>query len=350
MAKIGKLQVKIWGLDTEIKTLQSVRNLLNINYHEPIEYLSDYDNLGERDKTLMHSWGSVSPDKVIQIQNGNAIENVNYFTATGFLEAALPISKAFADDSYSYLLSRDRRVNNYTSNVIFLNFRGRIYSIIYGGSSSFNVKTILMGNGFKNRKKAEWGKIDDKPAQYNLSNDFFYWAFNKHHNQLPVNTIFGNIEIRDIKGIGRLSERTQCDTKGTGPNYVNEISSKSSLGSNQSVYESDFELVTSKVNAIMCLDQYTDCIIDMTRSFFPEGDLVIPIFGKEDVLLLHIYLEIIPGLISVYNKEKALGEWTISESAAARRRWALDVINELCLFNQLTLDEITGLPFFNNAS
>lgn len=350
MSSVNKLHSKIWAMDDKITTLDSVRSLLTLNYYEPIEYLSAYSSMAPNERTLLHHWASVSPNKKYELIRNGRIEDIKYFTATGILEQPVAKTRAFVDDTYTQLLSRERRITSYNSNAIFVDFNGKIYSIVYGTRSAFSARTILMGNGNKTRRKPEWGKIDDKPASFNLNNDYFYWKFNKYDNDIIIQTDLGNIEIRDINGIGHSSERKQCSTKGNGPNYLNDISSKSSLGCNYSIYESDFELVSLKASIITCINEYADCMIDKSRTvFLLPNDQVEFITGKEELLLLHIYLEIIPGLISIYNRDKRQGNWTITESAAAQRRWALDAINELCWFHQLTLDELKKLPYFRNS-
>lgn len=340
MNKIGNLQSKIWGLDSKINSLEEIRQLLNLNYYESIDYLSKDNGLSDEDKTLRHHWIDISPNRNYRTASGDTIE---YFTATGFIETTLPKTKAFADDECQFLLPRERRVSDYRCHVIYLNFHNRYYCIIYGSNSAFKAKSILMGNGFKNHRKPEWGKVDDKPAQFNLSNDIFYWEFNKYSQQEIIDTPNGQIEIRDIKGIDRGSERNRCNTSGTGPNYMNEITSKSSLGCNYSISESDFELATSKVNIITGINQYSDCTIDPSRTiFFLPNNGFEPIHGREADLLLHIYSEVIPGLLVAYNRDRSSGNWTANESAAAQRRWALDVIKELCQFHEISLDEIAA--------
>lgn len=349
MSRGSKLQARIWCMDTNLTTLDSIRDLLALNYYEPIEYLTTHP-INSSEKTLLHRWNNISQTCSYQIRISDTIHTVEYFTAVGFLEKSAPKTKAFADDEFSSLLSRDRRITEYRSNAIFLKFHERIFAIIYGSNSAFNVRTILMGNGFSHRRKPEWGKIDDKPSSYNLSNDFFYWKFNKYDKHELISSNGTSIEVRDVKGIGRLSEREQCDTKGFGPNYLNEISSKSSLGCNHSIYQSDFELVTEKVNMIACLNQNADCTIDLARTTFrlPNGQ-VDPVYGNEVNLLLHIYLELIPSLTSAYNNENSSGIWNTRISTAAQKTWSLDVISELCQLHNITLDEI-GIKVFRQIS
>src|SRR5690606_31287372 len=124
---------------------------------------------------------------------------VRYYTATAIYEKAAPKNQAFSDENYKYPLARSKRVAEIEAGTIFVEIGGRIYCIVYGTTQSFHIRTILMGAGTKKRKRSEWGKIDQSPANFNLESDFFYWLFDKYNRVQNVSTSYGNIEIRDVE-------------------------------------------------------------------------------------------------------------------------------------------------------
>jgi len=348
----SKLYGRIWGFDSDI-TLSSVQNLLALNYQESIGYLAGRNDLklSVRDSTLMHHWSDTSSVKTYTTQTKHGSEKIRYFTAKGNFETAVPSTSAFTDEEQTTLLSRERRVYEHESHVIFLQKAERLYSIVYGNNAAEKVRSILMGNGFTTRRKTAWGKIDTRLAQYSLSSDFFYWAFHKQQNNAPISTSYGNVSISDVEGMGRLSERNQHNTKGTGSHCIEEISNKSALGINQTIYESDFFFSIASIQLVLNLKAQAECVIDVCRSLIlnPQNGQFDGIQGREDEVFLKLYLEVIPGLLGAYNGEISKNTWTNSQAIQAQKDWALEVIEDLGRHHNLQIQDITSLSYFGGS-
>jgi hypothetical protein len=339
MAITGQFRTSIWGLDHSF-TLEDVQRLqTQINYNESIEYLLDRGDIEPNDTRLLHHWEITSPIRLYQPRNGE--EAFRYYIAEGHFEVAASPNNAFVDHDHTILLPRERRVYPRVANVIFVEIHGRVYSIVYGGNADFSVRTILMGRGLRHRRREEWGNLDEKLPQYTLGSDFFYWMYNKYGASGIVTSSFGDIEIRDVEGIGRFSDRQQHNTRGRGPNSTDELSNKTALGIDQLVYESDFNLSFENMNINLCMDEHSNCIIDRRRSVYIEdtGD-VNGIEGQEPELLLSLYLEVIPGLLSAYHQEMQDRTWTPTLAQQAKRTWAIEVIEELSLHHGITKNDL----------
>ena len=336
----------IWGLSPDL-TLESIQALQSNNYFESIEYLIDRNDLPEDERILKHRW-EVDPN--IKIFRVNDNSEISYFTAKGVLEFALSKERAFYDDDYRHLIPRRKRVFEHSAGVIVLSRFGKLFSIVYGNDASFKVRTILMGGGRKHRRRKEWGKIEQRLFQYRIDNDLFYWMFHKHKQSSLISTPFGDIEIRDVEGIGRLSARNQHDTRGHGPKSADELSNKSALGVSQLVYESDINVVTKDIDLFLCLSEFSESVVDSTRSIVINGNLgaVSSIAGYEVEVLIKLYVEIIPSLISTYNQDISNSRWTPAIANQAKKEWALEVINELSEYHHLTRAEILNIPWFNH--
>jgi hypothetical protein len=336
---------QIWGLDPGF-TFQRIRNLFLLNYFEPIDYLSDMPALNDDDKTLLHRWECNDSQDTYTLISQEDTYKLQYLLAKGIYERAMPKTSAFIDEDGEILLPRDRRIFESESKVIFFEKDNRLYSIVYGSRSSASIRTILMGSGFKQRRRPEWGTVDNKLAQFRLDSDFFYWMFFRYQMKKPIQTHFGAVAIDDIEGIGRYSAKKQHDTKSKGPNCINEISHKSALGINQLVYETSITFTMPNIQIIVCLSGFSEAIVDFGRSVS-----INPSNGQFDTVdevstLLKLYLEIIPGLIGAYNSDRSRGRWTTTASTLAKKRWALDVIEELANHHSLSKNDLLGLKCF----
>lgn len=338
----SSFKTSIWGMDHSLSLEDIQRIQQDIDYTENIEYLDEY-RLDEGDKKLLHNWEITSDIKYYQPKNSEV--PIRYYTSEGHFESAVSKQNAFVDSHFKQLLPRDRRISQKTSHVIFLEMNERVYSIVYGGASAFQVRTILMGRGLKQRRREEWGKVDETLPQYTFGSDFFYWIYNKYETGGIVQTPNGDVQIRDVEGIGRFSDRQQHNTRGRGPKSTGEISNKTALGIDQLVYESDFILDFDNMNLIFGMDEYGSCTIDKKRTIYIDdnGDIG-GVVGKEPDILLSLYIDILPGLLSAYHEEQLKKTWTPVLALQAKRNWATDVIIELCLHHGITKRDLINLP------
>lgn len=344
MSQATQLRCCIWGLDSEL-TLEDVQRLqTEIDYTETIEYLSDRNDLelSDFEKKLMHRWEIIQDISLYQPRNTN--DAIRYYIAKGIFETSRSEASAFMDSEKKKILPRDLRIYPNEGTVIFVELANRVYAIVYGTSAAFQVRTILMGRGLKHRRREEWKEIDVRLPQYSMGSDFYYWMYHRYHTQSVINTKYGDIEISDVIGIGRFSERQQHNTRGKGPNSTNELSNKTALGVDQLVYESDFVLEFDNLRLTLCLSENSNCIIDTRRTFIVRdtGDIE-GVEGNETQILLSLYLEIIPGLISAYHSDHSNHRWNTDISRNAKRQWALDVIEELCMHHGITKQDLNQL-------
>lgn len=337
------LRSKIWALDPKL-TLEGLKQLFRLNYTEPIKYLQsdDYSNYPSKDKTLFHRWESNGEIHTFDL-NDEKNSKIRYVLATGHMEKASE-SNAYFDEERKVLLPRVKRVYPYEAGVIFLEIDSRLYSIVYGSNNAFDVKSILMGAGNGVRKKSEWGKIDINPQQYKLDSDLYYWLFNKYKTKSIINTVYGDYEIRDVEGIGRFSDRQQHNTKGKGPKSTDELSNKTALGVNQSIYESDFNIFGPNID--LCVSLGDQCITDGSRTILSNGVEILDFNYFKTEFLIKLYAEIIPGLYQAYNIEKAQKKWTTTRSNQAKKDWALEVIEDLAKYHSIVASEILALSWF----
>lgn len=338
------LRSKIWALDTEL-TLEGLNKLFELDYNEPIKYLhsNDYGDYSPEDKTLLHRWESNGEIHTFDL-NDEDNSKIRYVIAFGHMEKQASESNAYFDEERRVLLPRAKRVHPYEAGVIFLEISNRLYSIVYGSNSAFDVKSILMGAGNGVRRKSEWGKIEVNPQQYKLDSDFYYWLFNKHKTKSIINTVYGDYEIRDVEGIGRLSDRQQHNTKGKGPKSTDELSNKTALGVNQSIYESDFNIFGPNID--LCVSLGEQCITDGSRTILSNGKEIFNINYLKPDFLMKLYTEIIPGLYQAYNIEKSQNRWTSIHSRQAKKEWAMEVIEELAQYHSILASEVLELTWF----
>jgi hypothetical protein len=341
VARASKINAEIWGLDESI-TLERVQELQRMNYHESIEYLVNRKELNAHEKTLMQRWESDSEILTYRIVENENINIIRYFKAKGIYEKPLPVAQAIIGD---VVLPKINRVSTHSANTIFLENNGRIYVIVYGQGSIVPIRTILMGGGQKHRRRAEWGDIQQKLVQFNLESDFFYWLFNKKSCDSTISTGCGEINILDIEGIGRSTERRQQTIRAHGSNSINEISNKTALGISQNIEDSDIAVLTPKLDAILCLKNFSECSIDINRSQMIQvtGESFSPIHGYEVSFLLYIYLEVIPGLISIYNADRSNNKWSSPLAAQVKRKWSIEVIRELIHMHNIPQSELLEL-------
>ncbi|MEN2468005.1 hypothetical protein [Ornithinibacillus sp. JPR2-1] len=341
----GFLHTQIWGLDN-MMSLEDVIGLMHsMDYSEKIHYLEGKDDLSINDISLNHCWEKPSEIKCFSTANKKENEVVRYFSNVGIIEVPIPENDAYIDPERTKLLPRDRRIKVHKVNTIFFEYFQKVYAIVFGSKNDVKIKSVLMGQGYRERKKKEWGKVEFPLPQYQLSSEFFYWMYYKYLKQQNLTTPHGVIKINDVEGIGRYSDRKQHDTRGTGPKSTSELSNMTALGINQLVYKSDFNLTyENSIRVNFCLNTDSSLTIDKKRSLItksnevPEG-----ISGNEEFILLKFYLDILPGLSRAYSIDQDNGSWSESHSRKARKEYALEVIRDLCSIHNIKPEEISGL-------
>ncbi|MGG3469096.1 hypothetical protein ABES02_16645 [Neobacillus pocheonensis] len=83
---------------------------------------------------------------------------------------------------------------------------------------------------------------------------------------------------------------------------------------------------------------------DKKRTFYNDDTGEIHgIVGREPEVLLSLYLEILPGLLSAYHRDQQNVVWTPTQAIQAIRDWAIEVIEELCLHHGITKHDLMTL-------
>lgn len=335
----------IWAMD-KVHTLESIIDVLKLNYNLPIGYLSDRDELSPYEKTLQIQWHSAA-GKDFSIENlkiGNV--EYNYIFAIGKYEDSLGEKRAVIDGR---VLPREYRVFNKTVDAIFFENHGRIYCILdVSVSQEKRVRSVLFGQGYRKLKKEEWGKVQhEKLVQYTLDSDFFYWLFNKRGQKINIQPTNDKedyfINLIDIHAVSQLSEREVHDNKSEGAGVLGSIPTLSGLGINQNVYEGGLHILMPDMQLLTKVTKSCTCVLDSSRSVIPHDggvSYVMDEFPKTSIL---IYTILFPGLLSLYHTEKMSGEWSAETGEKQRKVWALDVIKQLADDNAITMEDIEGI-------
>lgn len=338
----------IWAMD-QIHTLESIIDVLKMDYKLPIDYLSDRDDISPYDKTLQIEWRPANGEEfsIDSLQIGD--EEYSYISAIGKYEDNLGEKRAVIDDGV--VLPREYRVFNKTIDAVFFENHGRVYCILdVSVSQEKRVRSVLFGQGYRRLKKEEWGKVQyDKLAQYTFDSDFFYWLFNKRGQKINIQTTEGKeayfISLTDIHAVSQTSERDVHDNKSEGAGVLGSIPTLSGLGINQSVYEGGLHIIMPDMQLLTKVTKSCTCVLDSSRSVISkEGGTssVMDEFPKTSIL---IYTILFPGLLSLYHVEKRSDAWSAEKGELQRKAWALDVIKQLASDNSITMEDIEEILY-----
>lgn len=333
----------IWAMDPELR-LERIIELLSMEYNTSIDYLQEYSDLVDYEKTLQIQW--LPQNGTFQIDHLNLSgTEFQYVSAIGTYEEALGPQRAFINNQ---LLPRAYRVFNKTVNAVFFQNMGRVYCVLdMSISQESRVRSCLFGQGYK-FKKPEWGKIQSKDlTQYNLDSRFFYWLFSKVGHRLSIrleNEEDYAVNLVDVHAVSQLSEREVHDNRSEGSDVLGSIPALSGLGINQNVYEGGVHLMMPDMQLLTKIHSNCTCFIDSMNSRFIIQDddqgqprTILDDFPKAAIL---IYTVLFPGLKEIYHRAVDGGEWTAATEEGQRKEWALQVIKHLSADNQITLEDL----------
>lgn len=339
------LRTTIWQLDSEL-TLESVKELLLLNYNKIIDYLENH-NLDPIDKVLINRWETSFGNRDFEIKEvsikGYKVRCIN--TIACFETAASPNSAIIGE----FILPRERRVFSYAYPVYFFELGSRVYVIVVApASADSRIRSALMGGARKPvPEHTKWKKVQfsDIP-NYTFNSDFFYWFISKQ-NQV-INSDLSQIQVRDIKHLSQVTERKDTKHLSEGDNLLDEAVPKTGLGVNSNVGQVGTTLVVPEAHLRLILMETGECYIDPYLSSVngPNGQLE-PVEDNLESVALMLYVVLLPTLKAAYNADIQKGSWAPEHHAQARKEWALGAINELCSENGITLEEIKSLEWFN---
>lgn len=345
-------RVVVWGMDPKI-TLDEVPKLLRMDYNTSINYLTDKKHLSYNEKHLLNEWVSPKRNKTFTIsQKKLAGEDVRFIQAVGKYETAASVNKAIIDNQ---VLPREYRVFNHTVDAVFFEVEGRVYCALEASSTQEGkVRSALFGQGRKEKKKEEWGKVDyQKIAAFSIDSKFFYWLFSKRGTTLKLPIGKGKtyeINLVDISAVSQLADKNAYDNKSEGADVLGSLPALSGLGTNQSVYEGGIHLTNNDVTLKMSIHYDCSCYIDSGRSTLTSQSQVNNIDNDFPGFVLVIYKLLFPGMFALHNQETRLGHWDQAKEEVQRKNWALKVIKELSDENGITYKDLRVVFGVNTGS
>lgn len=286
----------------------------------------------EIDKQLIYKWVTAEQSFTIKEMDVNGIK-IRYVKAFAEIETqGIPLSDWIVDDKP---LPKEIRVNKNNSMVLFIERLSSTYCIIIGPKSSEGrIRSTLMESA--KRKESTWGKIAFKEIPgYTFDKHFYYWLIKNKGNSLKIDERC--VVLNDVKGFKSDTDRKENSYSGEGSNIDLEIPLKS-------LVSMDEKLVSL----------YVDLLIDktITYNFFLDYDGRISVHEAEcgefatqtpkqipiEEIVINIYFNIIPLLISCFNKAISIG-WDKIE-IQFKKSLSIDVIIELIKQNGIELKEI----------
>ena len=291
-------------------------------------------SINEDDKKYINKWVPKSDAFNITNIKINNID-IKYIEAIAVVESpGIPINSWIVDGKP---LPKEIRVNKNISTILFLERLGSTYCIMIGSKQSEGrIRSHLMKTSNK-RNGPEWGRVEFKEVPgYIFDKHFYYWLIKSKKNL--INTVDNrSFVLNDVKGFKSDSERQSNSYEGEGSNIDSEVPLKS-------LVSLDEKLVSL----------YIDILIDhnKTYNFFLDYDGRISIYpgscGKFvsstpemfeiNQTVLNIYFDILPMLLSEFNKAKQNG-WNELENSF-KKELSIDVIVKLIQENNINIREI----------
>lgn len=311
----GKKKYKrmtIWVLETHF-TLQNLPKLLASNYNKVIPYLKD-KKLNAYDKMVMNRWSTYYDEEMFRMYTMEVMGlRLEYIAATAFFETASPSHKAkMMVDGKEVITPREKRIEQYSQNVFFVNLSGRVYVITIGsGHQDAKLRSALMGGGEKNHRNNGWGKIVfNKIPNYQFPSDFLYWLMGQKNT--VIQTARGEIEIIEIQNPISSNKKGDNHQISVGNHLPEEGIPKTGLGTTNNIEMLGMTCsVSNEATIRVVLYENGDCFVDPYHSTVTgvKGEQT-NISGHEDRIALMIYGGILPALRVAYLEVCSTGNWT----------------------------------------
>lgn len=335
-------KIVIWAMEPRFD-LDYIIDLLQLNYLQEIEYLAPYNQLTDYEKTLQNKWLPIPGRANFIIERMDiAGQTFEYIAAIGQYETQSGASKGVINNNP---LPRESRVFNHSVNAVFFQYLGRVFCALeVSASQEGKVRSALFGQGNKNPKE-EWGKVYFKDIDtFALDSRFFYWIFSKRGQTVSLHgSPNETIQIVDVSAVSQHAERKAYDSKSQGANVLGSVQALSGLGSNQSVYNGGFYfLKENNFSLFMEIGSDGSFTIDTARSSITKNNQMEIVSQNLQHVILVIYTYLFPGLKALYNAERG-GVWNTVVEADQRKQWALEVVKELCLENEIKLNELESV-------
>lgn len=246
------------------------------------------------------------------------------------------------------VLPRENRVNAAEYPAIFFENGGKVYCAIRCSAHlDTKLKSALMGGGRGQEELNEyWGKVKiDDILQYKFTSDFYYWMFSN------INTSYyyqGKvIRINDAKYINNISDRGESSYASKGPSLQEDIIPKASLGTAAIVDSLGIEIeIEDEANLEIRLENNGVCYINKNLSSVIKNGQIEMVDDYWTEIILKVYCEIIPGLESGFKGDIRTGRWSGGIQNQHMRQWALDVIEDLCIQNDIDIVQLQSLKCF----
>lgn len=347
--KNKEMRLTVWELDKDLQ-LEEVISNLQLDYNQSIDYLADRTDIPYIDRTLQNGWHPGNGEatfKINEIQIAN--ETIKYVHARGYYEKAESKDRAIinGDIDNGIVVPRHLRVSNRLCEAIFFELNNQVYAVIeVSHSEEGRVRSVLFGQGRKENRKAEWKKINYQDVKlFKFDSKFFYWLLSKvgkkfcHESDLNY-----TISLVDVSAVAQLTDKEEYDSTSKGTNILGSLPALSGLGSNQSVYEAGFSFNLPKMSLTLRISDNSTCFINLDAStVFNEKNEPVSVKHEYIKAVLTVYVILLLTLKKSYNSEVSKRIWTTSNEAIQRKQWGLFVIRELCIENEITLEDIRDL-------
>jgi hypothetical protein len=333
-------RLTIWGLDN-LLSIESIPLLLRKNYNLPITFLED-EPIDNKDKTYYNKW--LSPDglQAIDVSERLIIDNnIRFVNALAAYEYGYGESRSYVN---GHLLQREVRVFPHKAPVIFFEFEQKVYCVAeVSESEESRLRTHLFGQK-RGAKMEEWGKINAKqPLPFQFDSRFYYWLLSKKGQTLTLND--QDVNIIDVSALSLLSDRSVYNSSSEGPALLDgSLSALSSLGSNESITIVGLKIKVNNTTLQIRFGKDGVSFVDERHCYLTEDDNQSMIYYTSDCsyFILLIYGFIFPELLKKYNHDVTTGIWNTQHEAEQRKLWALKVIKQLVIQNDIELSELQG--------
>lgn len=340
-------RISVWKMDNLLTNLEAIIPLLKKNYSQEIDFLQKYKHLSREEKTYTHKW-IPSSGTDIQIKSKNVFgQAFRYIEVTAIFETGYGEKRSIVNGE---VLPRNHRIFNHIAKVVFFEMFGSIYCTLeVAASNESRIRSVLMGQKRGNKIEA-WGKITYKKVlPFSFGSQFFYWLLGKKESVLAKFTDTNsqndvNMQLVDVSALSLLGDRSSYDSSNEGSDLLTEsLTALSGLGCNNDVYLMGVKFKIGSLTLIFRFNSEGQCILDVDRSLYTnEKEEMIGIDDDRPFFIGAIYGITFPKLIDLYVAEKGLAKWAESQEEQ-RKKWALKVIKDLCVYNKITKEEVDKL-------
>lgn len=306
-------------LTKDYNDLAAWRNKMDsMNHKEALISKSSSYSSTNPESYFLSKWQNISSVIDACFPNG---EKFKYLNA----EANCEYSKRKINDSQGNLLPKEDRLNYQSTQVLFIEIKGRIYCIAFT-LDEMEIKRI--------RKLLRNSNIDKLDKQFEIDSELFSWLFFEEKNKRKVNN---QITIRAINGFSGKIPKDESKFAGKSIKVPALIVTKTFLVGDYELTTINLKLLFNDIPTEFYIEQSTDEVKIMVM----RGSGTDFMFASDKIEInmpIYMYFKVIPTIVNAFKRDEP--DYEKKYKKEYLKELGIEVIRMIMDKNDISKDDI----------